>query len=72
MAKKTYKKLDDETFEETEDKSEITTRNFDRAELQTKVDHWEQDQLDLQRETDRKMADFQVDIDRVKSILATT
>ncbi len=69
---KTYRKLDDETFEETEDKSEIITRSLDRAELQTKVDHWEQDQLDLQHETDKKMAELQSDIDNVNAILATT
>ena len=71
MAKRTYTKIDDETFQETEATSETVTRNLDRAELQTKIDHWEQDQLDLQRETDKKMAELQFDIDRVKAILAT-
>lgn len=71
VANKTYRKIDSETFEEKEVKNETATRNLDRAELQTKVDHWEQDQLDLQRETDKKMAELQSDIDRVLGILAT-
>lgn len=69
--RKSYKKIDDKTFRETEVDNKTTTRDLDRAELQTKVDHWGQDQLDLQRETDRKMAELQADIDRVKAILAT-
>jgi len=68
---KTYIKIDKETFEETEATSETTIRNLDRAELQTKIDHWEQDQLDLQRETDRKMVELQADIDNVTATLAT-
>ena len=71
MAKLSYKKLDDQTFEETEDKAETTTRTLDRAELQTKIDHWTQDQVRLQLDTDDKLADLQRDIDRVEAILAT-
>lgn len=71
MASRTYKKLDNETFEETESTSETTTRTLDRAELQTKIDHWKQNQVELQLETDKGMVDLKRDIDRAESILAT-
>ena len=71
MAKRTYRKLDDETFEETEDSSETVTRTLDRAELQTKIDHWKLDQAELQAKTDREIADLQRDIDSTESILST-
>ena len=71
MPKLSYKKLDDQTVEETESSSETTIRQLDKAELQTKVDHWERDQVNLQKETDDKLADLQRDIDSVKEILAT-
>lgn len=71
MAKLSYKKLDDETFEETEDTAKTTTRRLDRLELQTKIHHWKQDQARVQLETDDKLADLQRDINRVEAILAT-
>lgn len=71
MAKLSYKKLDAETFEETEDTAEKVVRRLDRHELQTKIDHWEQDQAELQLKTDGELADLQRNIDRVKAILAT-
>lgn len=69
---KTYRKIDDETFEETDATNTTVIQELDRAELNTKVFHWKQDQVDLQHETDRKMAELQADIDRVEAILATT
>lgn len=72
MAKLSYTKIDEETFEETEDTSEKVTRKLDRVELQTKIDHWKQGQARLQLDTDDKLADLQRDIDRVEAILATT
>lgn len=71
MAKLSYKKLDAETFEETEDTRETVIRKLDRAELQTKINHWKQDQARLQLDTDDKLADLQRDIERVEAILAT-
>lgn len=44
---KTYKKKDKDTLEVTSTQ-EPTVTTEDRAEIQTQVDHWEQDLVDIQ------------------------